>query len=720
MDDKSAIRLYMLRVMVLAFFATLGLRLFYIQIVIGDDIRNQAQNTQYREIVNPADRGLILDQTGRVLIGNTSSLVISVSKMQLSELPDDGKKVLKKLAPILGMSVNELNQRLTICGQSGAAPRPICWNGSPYQPIPVAKNVSTDLAVKVLERSYELTGVTAEAQTERDIKSPFNVNLAHVLGYLGPITDPEIAAYAEKGQELQRTDLIGRAGIESFYDEYLRGTPGITTLEVDRAMRVTGEAAKTNPISGDFVVLNIDAALQKVVEEQLEAAVARSRSAGYAADGAAAVVIDVTNGHVLALASAPTYDLSIWKDGVTDKEYKGLTSKWSGSPLVSRATQGIFPPASTFKMITSLAAAHAGFPVVNSTYPCPSSIKIGDRRMTNHESSAYGNLSLRKAIEVSCNTVFYKIGYDMWLKDGGNNPIDNPKDPIETVSKKLGLGKQTGIDLPSESSGRIAGRQFKLDQYAKFKDLWCYRAESGYPEVAKTDAARAAYLKEIAKENCVDGDKFRGGDAANMAIGQGDTAVTPLQLAVAYATLANGGKVYQPQITKAILSPKGKLIKKFKPVINDRIKISKVVRNYITGGLTDVVSFGTGRYAFGGWPQDQIPVAGKTGTGEMGSNKDDTGWFASFAPANKPKYAVVFVVSQGGLGGNASAPGVRKIYEAIFGVRGTQVNPKWSVLANSAPTKELPKIATDGTISMVPGNHKVKQSLLQRFIVGGS
>ena len=720
MDDKSAIRLYMLRVMVVAFFATLALRLFYIQIVIGDDIRNEAQNTQYREIINPADRGLILDQTGRVLIGNTSSLVISVSKPQLSELPDDGKKVIKKLAPILGMSVTELTQRLTVCGQSGAAPRPICWNGSPYQPIPVAKNVSTDLAVKVLERSYELTGVTAEAQTERDIRSPFNVNLAHVLGYLGPISDDEIAAYAEKGQELQRTDLIGRAGIESFYDEYLRGVPGVTTLEVDRAMRVTGEAAKTNPVSGDFVVLNIDAALQKVVEEQLEAAVARSRAGGYAADGAAAVVLDVTNGHVLALASAPTYDLSIWKGGVTDKEYKGLISKWSGSPLVSRATQGIFPPASTFKMITSLAAAHAGMPVVNSTYPCPSSIQIGDRKMTNHESSAYGTLSLRKALEVSCNTVFYKIGYDMWLKDGGNNPVDNPKDPIETVSKKLGLGNPTGIDLPSESSGRVAGRQFKLDQYAKFKDLWCYRAESGYPEVAKTDAARAAYLKEIAKENCVDGDKFRGGDAANMAIGQGDTAVTPLQLAVAYSTLANGGKVFEPQIAKAIMSPKGKLIKRFKPVIANRLKISKAVRNYITGGLTDVVAFGTGRYAFSGWPQDQIPVAGKTGTGQMSSNKDDTGWFASFAPANKPKYAVVFVVSQGGLGGNASAPGVRKIYEALFGVRGSQVKPEWSVLANSEPAKVLPKIASDGTISVVLGNHKVKQNLLQRFIVGGS
>jgi penicillin-binding protein 2 len=720
MDDKSAIRLYMLRIMVLAFFATLLLRLFYIQLIIGDDIRNQAENTQYREIINPADRGLILDQTGRVLIGNTSSLVISVSKMTLEQQSDKGTKVLRKLAPILSTTVSALRDKLTICGVEGAAPRGTCWNGSPYQPIPVAKNVSTDLAVKVLERSYELPGVTAEAQTERDISSPFNVNLAHILGYLGPVNDDELATHAEEGQELQRTDLIGRSGIEAYYDTFLRGQAGVTTLAVDRSMRVTGEVDKTNPVTGDFVVLNIDAALQKVVEEQLEAAVARSRKSGFAADGAAAIVLDVTNGHVLAMASNPTYNLDIWKDGVTDKEYKGLTSKWSGSPMVSRATQGIFAPASTFKMITSIAAAKAGFPLGNSLYECPSAFKVGNRTMTNHESHAYGNITLRKAIEVSCNTVFYKIGYDMWLKDGGNTPNENPKDPIEKTSKALGLGTKTGIDLPSESSGRIAGRQFKLDQYEKFHDLWCYRSETGYPEVAKTDVVRAAYLKEIAKENCVDGDKFRGGDAANMAIGQGDTAITPLQLAVAYATLANGGKVFQPQVAKAILSPSGKIIKKFAPVVNNKIHINKSDQAYIIGGLTDVISNGTGRYAFSGWPQKQIPIAGKTGTGEAGENKDATGWFASFAPANKPKYAVIFVVSQGGLGGNAAAPGVRKIYEAIFGVRGSSVNPKWSVFNTGAPVTKYPKIASDGRITEVPGTHKVTQAMLQRFLYGGS
>jgi penicillin-binding protein 2 len=205
-----------------------------------------------------------------------------------------------------------------------------------------------------------------------------------------------------------------------------------------------------------------------------------------------------------------------------------------------------------------------------------------------------------------------------------------------------------------------------------------------------------------------------------MAIGQGDTAITPLQLAVAYATLANGGKVFQPQVAKAILSPSGKIIKKFAPVVNNKIHINKSDQAYIIGGLTDVIANGTGRYAFSGWPQKQFPIAGKTGTGEAGEDKDATGWFASFAPANKPKYSVIFVVSQGGLGGNAAAPGVRKIYEAIFGVRGSSVNPKWSVFNSGAPTTEYPKIASDGRITEVPGTHKVTPEMLQRFLYGGS
>lgn len=719
MSDSSNFRLALLRIFALSLFFSLSGKLFSLQILEGDVYQAQAASTQTREIVEPALRGLILDQAGRVIIGNDFSLVVSLSKIEIESQPDGGTSVLETLGRLLDKTPEQLRQRLTICGTEGAAPAPQCWNGSPYQPIPVATDVEPTVAVQIAERSEEFPGVTAEIEPIRNLVLPFNTSMAHILGYLGPVNDEELNARKGTSQELQRTDLIGRAGLEAYYDAELRGKPGIITLAIDRAMTITGEVKRTESVPGNYLVLSVDSALQKVVEEQLEAAVKRARAAGNVADGAAAVVMDVTNGQILAMASHPTYDLNVWQDGVSNKEYKALTSKFSGAPLISRATQGIFAPASTFKLFTTIAAAKSGFPLGNALYACPSFFSVGDRDMRNYESSSYGSLTIRRALQVSCNTVFYKIAYDLWIRDGGNDPSNNPKDAIEKTAIQFGFGKATGIDLPSESSGRIGGRQFKLDQYAKFKDVWCYRAEAGYPDEAKTNPARAAYLKALAVENCVDGDKFRGGDAANLAIGQGDTAITPLQLAVAYAAFANGGDLLRPHLVKAIVSADGKSVTETPREVTGRVKFTKAMQTYITSGLTDVVSGGTAASYFAGWPQSVIPVAAKTGTGQAGTEKDTTSWMASFAPANKPKYAVVFMVSQGGTGGAISGPSVRKIYEAIFGVRGSTVNPKWSVLAGGKSSSVLPKINSDGSVTQIKG-WSIDKFIMNRFIVNGS
>lgn len=719
MSDSSNFRLALLRIFALSLFFSLAGKLFSLQILEGDVYQAQAASTQTREIVEPALRGLILDQAGRVIIGNDFSLIVSLSKIEIESQADGGASVLSSLGRLLNRTPAQLRQRLTICGTEGAAPAPQCWNGSPYQPIPVATDVEPTVAVQIAERSEEFPGVTAEIEPIRNLVLPFNTSMAHILGYLGPVNDEELNARKGTSQELQRTDLIGRAGLEAFYDTELRGKPGVITLAIDRAMTITGEVKRTESVPGNYLVLSVDSALQKVVEEQLEAAVNRARAAGNVADGAAAVVMDVTNGQILAMASHPTYDLNVWQDGVSNREYKALTSKTSGAPLISRATQGIFAPASTFKLFTTIAAAKSGFPLGNALYACPSFFSVGDRDMRNYESSSYGSLTIRRALQVSCNTVFYKLAYDMWIRDGGNNPINTPKDAIEKTAIQFGFGKATGIDLPSESSGRIGGRQFKLDQYAKFKDVWCYRAEAGYPDEAKKDPARAAYLKALAKENCVDGDKFRGGDAANLAIGQGDTAITPLQLAVAYAAFANGGELLRPHLVKAIASADGTSVKEIPREVTGRVKFTKAMQTYITSGLTDVVSGGTAASYFAGWPQSVIPVAAKTGTGQAGTEKDTTSWMASFAPANKPKYAVVFMVSQGGTGGTISGPSVRKIYEAIFGVRGSKVNPKWSVLAGGKSSNTLPTINSDGSVTRIKG-WSIDKFIMNRFIVNGS
>lgn len=705
MSARPEVRLAILRVLCLSLFVTLFGRLFFLQIVSGADFAEQASNNQVREVVVPAPRGLILDQAGRVLAGNASSLAITINRTLVLAEPDKGTAVLTELSRIIGTPVAELRRRMTLCGTQGAAKAPVCWNGSPFQPIPVKRQVDMEVALQVMERRSELPGIQAELVNERQFPGTFGVNLAHVLGYLGPVTDTEIAAANAAGRTLKRTDFIGRSGLEREYDTQLRGTPGVTQLNIDRNSSVIGTRSTTAPVAGDYLVTNVDARLQAVVEQQLAAAIARARANGFKADSGGAVVVDVTNGAVLAIASYPTYDPSIWIGGISNADYKKLTSESSNNPLIFRPTQGLFPPASTFKSYSTLAAGSAGYPL-NRGIPCPSQIDIGSRTLRNHESKAYGTISVARAIEVSCNTVFYKIGYDLWLQDGGNSP-SNPKDVIEQTAKSFGLGSATGIDLPGEASGHVGGRAFKTEQYAQFREIWCRRAEIGYPEVAKTDAVRANYLTALAKENCVDGNKLRGGDAANLAIGQGDSAITLLQNAMGYAAVANGGTVWEPHIAKAFISADGKTVTRIKPKAKERVKINKDVRDYLLNALMGVPKGGTATIAFSGFPLDQIPIAAKTGSGEMTGTNDPVSWFASFAPANKPKYVVVMNVSQGGTGAGTSAPSVRKIYEAIFGVRGRTVNPADSVLLGAAPSTTLPTVRADGTVIPLPGAGQV-------------
>lgn len=701
MAARPSVRLTILRVLTLSLFVTLFGRLFFLQVVSGADFAEQASNNQLREVVVPAPRGLILDQAGRVLTGNASSLAVTLNRTRILAQPDDGADVLGRLSRIISVPVRELQQRMTLCGTDGAAPAPICWNGSPFQPIPVKRDVPMAVALQVMERRADLPGVQAELVNERQFPGVFGVNLAHVLGYLGPVNDDEIASAKAAGRTLKRTDFIGRSGLEREYDAQLRGTPGVTRLVIDRNASVIGTRSTTAPVAGDYLVTHIDARLQAVVEEQLAAAVARARANGFRGDSAGAVVVDVTNGAVLAIASYPTYDPSVWIGGISDKDYKALTSSASGNPLIFRPTQGLFPPASTFKAFSTIAAGKAGYPL-SSQIACPSQIEIGTRTLRNHESRAYGTISIARALEVSCNTVYYKIGYDLWLQDGGNTPR-RPKDAVEKTAKQFGLGSPTGIDLPGEASGRIGGRSFKLEQYAQFKEIWCRRAQIGYPEVAKADPTRAVFLTQLAQENCVDGDKLRGGDAANLAIGQGDSAITLVQNAMAYAAIANGGTVWKPQIAKAFISADGERTTVIKPQVKSKIAVPAAVRNYVVKALTGVPNGGTATIAFRGFPLDQVPVAAKTGSGEMTGTDDPVSWFATFAPANKPRYVVVMNVSQGGTGAGTSAPSVRKIYEALFGIRGSTVAQADSVLLGGRPATALPNVRADGTVVPLPG-----------------
>jgi len=703
-SDRSRLRLFVIQVLVLSLLATLLGRLWYLQVMASDHYSQAAADNRVREVVTPAVRGQILDATGRPLVKNRTTMVVSVDTSTLGQQPDGGSRVLHRLAAVLGKPYHQIVERLKPCGTKGAPPAPVCWNGSPYQPIPVAENASPRVALQIMERQEAFPGVSADLQALRRYPEPFGARATDLLGYLGPVTDAELQAQQKDGLkrgqvQLQRTDLVGRDGLESEYDNWLRGQPGIKRLAVDHTGAVVGTVSETNPVPGDYLVTSINAKLQAVVEQQLRAAIARARSQNdpngvpYRANSGAAVVLDATNGHVLAMASAPDYNPSIWVNGITEKQYKHLTNPASGTPMLSRATQGQFAPASTFKVVSTSAAVGAGFPLYGY-YPCPSSFTIGTQTWTNYESQAHGNITFHDALGYSCDTVYYKIAYDLWLREGGLDAPTNVNDPMTTMAKAFGFGKPTGIDLPGEASGRIADRAYKKWYWEQTKDYYC-----NYKKKAPA-SQQTPYLLALAAENCTDGWIYRAGDAINFVVGQGDTTVTPLQLARAYMAVGNGGTLWQPQVAEAVVAPDGTVVKQFQPKSDGTLPVPADVLHYIQNSLADVPVTGTAQYPFLGFPLSQIPIAAKTGTGEV-YNQQTTSWFASYAPANDPKYVVVMMVPQGGTGALTSGASVRAIYEALFGVSGSTVDPSKAIYPNGPPTT-LPRIKRDGTIVVDP------------------
>ncbi|TYK52259.1 penicillin-binding protein 2 [Actinomadura decatromicini] len=688
MNPRTHFRLVVLYVLVGALLLVLVGRLWSLQVLEGEHYQGIAAQNRTRDIVVPAVRGMILDDRGRPLVRNTSALVVSVDRTTLSRRKDGGKSIVKRLAGVLGVSQDEITKRIRLCGPGIKRP---CWPGSPYQPIPVEDHVDPKRALQIMERQEDFPGVTAQVQAVRDYPNPEGASAAQVLGYLQPVTQEEL----DKRTGLKVTgysgvDLVGRAGLEAQYDTALRGEPGFRKVLVDSQGRVTGTAAEQPPVAGSHIVTSIDAGVQGAAEKALQHAIEGARKAGHPADAGAAVVMDVQTGNMVAMASYPTYDPSIWTGGISQDEYDALLGKKKGEPLISRVTQGQFAPGSTFK-ISSVSAAVKDGNSLHGTYDCPGSYNVGNRAFRNFEGQGYGPMNLHTALVKSCDTIFYRFAYQEWQRDGGMKPRKNPSDPMVKMARNFGFGSRTGIDLPSESMGRIPDRSWKKSFWEDTKEANCKGAKQGYPQLAKTDPARAAYLKAVATENCTEGFVWRPGDAANFSVGQGDVLVTPLQLVRAYSAVANGGRMVTPRLGVAVMRPDGTVERRLGAPPAGRLPVDAKVLKYIRDSLGDVTKDGTAAGTFGGFDFKTVDVGGKTGTAEV-YGKDDTSWFASFGPLKKPRFAVVAMVSQGGTGASTAAPAVREIWEAMYGLNGH----KKPILKDGRLPAELPKITGEG------------------------
>lgn len=636
-------------------------RLFQLQVVDGPQMRAAAQQINTRMVTTPAPRGRILAADGTPLVTNTSTAMLTVDPTVLADSKDHGKALFTRIQALVGGDPAEMMQRTLPCGSRGAARPPVCFAGSPVEPIPILRSVDPGRAMTLLERPEQFRGISVVQVPVRQYPAPDNVNAAQVLGYLGSTAAADLA----RDKQLTASDLIGRAGLERSYDGALRGTPGSTVLAVDARGLPVRTVSTTDPVAGRDVVTNLDVRVQRAAEDALSSTVGRLRAAKSPVTGAAAVVLDASSGGVVAMASNPSYDPAVWTGGISSADYAALSAPAAHDPLLNRAIGQVQPPASTFKAVTLPGAITAGVDP-KGTYECSSSVQVGSRTFKNFESVAFGPISMTTALEVSCDTVFYRWAYQRWQAEGGTSANATTDSPFVDSARSFRLGRTTGVDLPGEAAGVIPSREWKVQRWNDTKATSCRRAKTGYPEVK--DKTQATYFTQLAQENCAYGYQWQAGDAVNFAIGQGDVLVTPLQMATAYGAIANGGTLWQPHVVASTRAADGSSPSAVPPHADGTVALSPTARTVLAQGLSQVVSGnrGTASGAFRGFPLADYPLSGKTGTGEV-YGKDATSWFVSYGPKlkNGKQYVVAVMIEQGGTGATAAAPTARAIWDVL-------------------------------------------------------
>jgi penicillin-binding protein 2 len=674
-------RLVSVVVIVAGLLGVLGARLWYLQIETRSTYVALASQDRIRTIVEPSVRGEILDDTGQPMVQNQAALVVAVNMVTVAQQPGGGAAELARLARLLKISDKVMQERVRLCTVGVSQP---CWQGSPYQPIPVAQHVTDRVALQILENKSSFPGVTANIQPVIKYAQPIATDAAQILGYLQPITAQEVQQLHVPVTGFSGDDLVGQAGLEAQYDKQLRGTTGIAEVAVNATGQVTSTIKNTKPVAGDDLVTSISGKLQIATQNILANAVQQANVANPGATSGAAVVM-TTKGQIVAMASYPTYDPSVWAGGISKREFNRLFGTGDGEPILDRATQGEYPPGSTFKVTTLTAGIKFGDPLYG-TYDCPAATNVGGHTFNNDFGNG-GPMSLHEALVRSCDTVFYNIGYQIWQHDNRKyNTVTSPKFPVQFEQKiemDWGFGKYTGIDLPGESNGNIPTREWL---YYFWKD----NAHTGQ-NWCKYGRANGSYVQQIEYDDCLYGNVWTPGQAIIASIGQGYVAVTPLQLAEAYAALANGGTLYSPRVGEALFNPAGKVVQEITPPVDGHLPASGATLAYIRSALQGVITSGTAAGTFGGFPLGKVCVAGKTGTAQVfGANS--TSVFASFAPCNNPKYVVVVMIPDSGYGADVSGPAVRQIWDALYGLQGA----KAALPGGNLPAQ--PSITSGGTI----------------------
>ncbi len=621
--EKASSRLRVLALLVALMFIALSTRLWFLQVLATQRFDKEARDNSVRFVYTDPLRGQIYDAQGRLLVVNQGSLELRITP---DELGNQAEAVVGRVAKLTNVPIADIVSKLQD------------KRYLPTQAIPVAEFVPKEVDFYISEHPSRFPGVEVEQTSVRSY--PFGRLAAHVLGWTGLIDAEQYAELQKQGYG--PNDIVGKAGLEATYEPYLRGERGKQKLIVNSDGETIQALGTIAPTPGDDLKLSLDARVQRLAEKALAEGMAHARAAYHDINGnamranaGAVVVLDANTGGVVAMASNPGFDPSWYVHGLTPEQNKYLFNN-DNAPSVNRAMQLSYTPGSTFKSITALAAVKEGFASLSGSYPCVGQYThpndTSGTVFNNWTSVNLGYMSIARALEVSCDTVFDAFGSDFYFK-WAQNPLGDNGDLLERDLHEWGFESPTGIDLPSETEGLVP------------------------------DPGWAATRPDLFDN----GAWIPGGDILTM-IGSGYVQVTPLQLAQAYAAIANGGHLCRPHIADQIMAPDGSVDKRVEDHCDRTVPYSAQQLAYIRSALRSVVSSGTAQCAFAGFPTSQIAVAGKTGTAEREAGKQDTSWFASMVgpDPDHPQYVVVTMVEQGGFGGQTAAPITRQVIDALY------------------------------------------------------
>ncbi len=597
MSNRLALRIAIFGGVALVLFAVLFFRLWFLQLLNGDEYLAEANNNRTREYRVIAPRGEILDRDGEVLVANRTSLALQVNQRKLPADPRERRAELAQLADLTHSSLRQVRKTI----HEGV-------ELAPGAPVTLRRDVGNYLIYYLEENQARFPGVTVQRVFVR--RYPHGTLAAHLFGNVGEVNEEQLKEKRYRG--LEPGDNVGQDGVEYQYDRVLRGRDGATRIQVDAMGRPTpgGQLDVVEPAPGDNLRLTIDSGLQGAGD----AALSEQGLAG------AYVAMDVRSGAIFAMGSNPTFDPDVLTPPISQSQVDQLYRDPVLSPLTNRAIAGAYPTGSTFKPITSIAALASGNVTTTEPIYDDGVFTLGGIDFQNAGGAAYGSLSMQKALEVSSDVFYYTLGDRM-----------NGSPALQDWAHKLGIGRESGIDLPGEQPGLLP-----------------------------TPAWRNQLYREELTER-----PWSAGDNVNLAVGQGDLQADPLQMAVAYATIANGGTVPRPHVAMQVEDPAGRVLREFEPSPARSIEIDPEWRETILAGLHDAAQSpsGTSYGIFGGFP---VPVAGKTGTAERPPYADQS-WYVVLAPYPDPEIVVAVTFEQGGFGADTAAPAALKILSEHFG-----------------------------------------------------